>query len=144
MASMRASLSARMHPAVTDTHPGYLAGLPLIRRARSRLRPASRRLALAAPVAERAREKTPGMRCSVADDLFRRAGGDDLAAAVPTFRTQIDDPVGGLDDVEVVLDHDDRVAVVAQAMQHLEQLLDVVEVQSRRRLVEDVQRAAGV
>ena len=54
------------------------------------------------------------------------------------------DPVGGLDHVEVVLDHHDRVAVVAQAVQHGEQVLDVVEVQAGGRLVEDVERAAGV
>ena len=54
------------------------------------------------------------------------------------------DPVGGLDDVEVVLDHDHGVAVVAQAVQHAQQQVDVVEVQPRGRLVEDVERAAGV
>ena len=54
------------------------------------------------------------------------------------------DPVGGLDDVEVVLDHDDGVAGVAQLVQHLQQQVDVGEVQAGGRLVEDVQRAAGV
>jgi hypothetical protein len=38
-----------------------------------------------------------------------------------------------------VLDHDQRVALVAQA----EQLLDVVEVQACGGFVEDVERAAG-
>jgi peptide chain release factor 3 len=57
---------------------------------------------------------------------------------------EVDQPVGGLDDVEVVLDDDDGVAVVAQAVQHLEQHLDVLEVQAGGRLVEDVERAAGV
>ena len=66
------------------------------------------------------------------------------AAARAALRTEVDDPVGGLDHVEVVLDHDDRVAVVAQPVQHGEQQLDVVEVQAGRRLVEDVERAAGV
>ena len=54
------------------------------------------------------------------------------------------DPVGGLDDVEVVLDHDHRVAVVAQPVQHAQQQVDVVEMQARGGLVEDVERAAGV
>ena len=102
---------------------------------------ASRR---AARTHERAREETPRVRLLRLRDLLRRAGGDDLAAAVAAFGAEIDDPVGGLDHVEVVLDHDDGVAVVAQAMQHVEQLLDVVEVQAGRRLVEDVERAAGV
>jgi hypothetical protein len=36
------------------------------------------------------------------------------------------------------------VAVVAQAMQHVEQLLDIREVQAGGRLVEDVQGLAGI
>src|SRR5206468_9747582 len=49
----------------------------------------------------------------------------------------------GLDDVEVVLDDNHGVAVLDQPVQHLEQLLDVREVQPRRRLVEDIEGAAG-
>jgi hypothetical protein len=75
---------------------------------------------------------------------FRRALGDHLAAAGAAFRAHVDQPVGRLDDVEVVLDDHDRVAVVAQLLDDLEQQLDVVEVQAGGRLVEDVQRAAGV
>jgi len=45
-------------------------------------------------------------------------GDHDLAAADTAFRAEIDDPVGGLDDVEVVLDDDDGVAVIAQPVQH--------------------------
>src|SRR5579885_2919858 len=77
-------------------------------------------------------------------DLLRRAGGDDLAAAVTAFRTEIDDPIRSLDDVKIVLDDDDGVAVVAQPVQHAEQLLDVVEVQAGGRLIENVERVAGV
>ncbi|MNJ81959.1 hypothetical protein D3C77_810540 [compost metagenome] len=43
-----------------------------------------------------------------------------------------------------MLDHDDRVAVVAQSMQYIEQLLDVREVQTGGWLVEDVQGLAGI
>jgi hypothetical protein len=41
-----------------------------------------------------------------------------------------------------VLDHDHRVAAVDEPLQRLEQLLDVREVEPRRRLVEDVERLA--
>src|SRR5260370_37294332 len=57
-------------------------------------------------------------------DLFWRAGGDDLPASRPAFRTEVDDPVGGLDHIQVVLDHDDRVAGVHQPVEHAEQLAD--------------------
>jgi hypothetical protein len=80
------------------------------------------------------------------DPVLGRAGDrgdDDFAAAVAAFGTEIDDPVGGLDDFEIVLDHDHRVALVDQFVQHFEQLGDVVEMQAGGRLVEDVERAAG-
>src|SRR6185295_1047100 len=57
---------------------------------------------------------------------------------------EVDYPVGGLDHVEVVLDDQHRVAGVAQAVQDVQQHLDVVEVQAGGGLVEDVERAAGV
>ena len=77
-------------------------------------------------------------------DLFRRAGGDDLAATVTTLGAKVDDPVGGLDDIEVVLDDHHGVAVFAQSMQYAEQLLDVVEMQAGGWLVQNIQGAPGV
>jgi recombinational DNA repair ATPase RecF len=69
--------------------------------------------------------------------------GDDLAAAIAAFGADIDDPVGGLDDVEIVLDHHHRVALVDQLVQHFQELAHILEMQARGRLVEDVERAAG-
>ncbi len=48
-------------------------------------------------------------------DLLRRSLRDHGAAGVSPLRTQIDDVVGGLDHIQVVLDHQHRVAVVHQA-----------------------------
>ena len=67
-----------------------------------------------------------------------------MAAALARLGAQVDHPVGRLDDVEVVLDHDDRVAQVDQAVEHVEQLGQVVEVQAGGRLVEQIERLAGV
>ena len=76
--------------------------------------------------------------------MFRRAAGDDFAAAAAAFRAEIDDPVRGFDDVQVVFDDDDGVAAVAQAVQHVKQLAHVVEVQAGGWFVQDVEGAAGV
>ena len=62
------------------------------------------------------------------------------AAAVAALGSEVDDPVGLRHDVEVVLDHQHRVAGVDQAMQHADQLLDIGHVQADGRLVEDVER----
>src|SRR6266508_3734193 len=81
-----------------------------------------------------------GERSPLPCDGLRRALCHDLTASFPAFGPEIDDPVGGLHDVEVVLDHDDGVAGVDEAMQHVQQALHVGEVQAGRRLVEDVER----
>ncbi len=71
---------------------------------------------------------------------FRCPLRDDAAPGVAAFRTEIDDPVRFGDDVEVVLDHDNRVAGVHQPVQHAQELLDVGHVQADGGLVEDVER----
>ena len=45
-------------------------------------------------------------------DLVDRAFADDAAAGVAAAGTEVDDPVGALHDVGVVLDHDHGVALV--------------------------------
>ena len=71
-------------------------------------------------------------------DILGGSDRDDLPAALSPFRAQVDDPVGGLDDIEIVLDDDHGVTVIAQAVLHPQQLLDVVEMQPRGGFVEDV------
>ena len=85
----------------------------------------------------------PGVALLHLGDVLGRALGDDAAAAVAALGPHVDHPVGGLDDLQVVLDHHHRVAGVGQLVQHLQQLGHVVEVQARGRLVQDVERAAG-
>src|SRR5699024_7502414 len=83
-------------------------------------------------------EESTGVRCGHLGDLLGCALGDDLAAAATAFGTEVDDVVGVADDIEVVFDDDDRVALVDEPLEDLQQLRDVLEVQARRRLVEHV------
>jgi hypothetical protein len=76
--------------------------------------------------------------------LFGRAHATTVPPPAPPFGAHVDEPVGGFDDVQVVLDDDDGVARVAQLVQHLEQQVDVGKVQAGGGLVQDVERAAGV
>src|SRR5579872_3594917 len=80
-------------------------------------------------------QELPGIRTPLAHDVFGRAGGDDFAAAIAAFGAEVDDPVGGLDDFEVVLDDEDRIARLDQRVQHFQQLLDIGEMQPGGRLV---------
>ena len=50
------------------------------------------------------------MAVRVGSQGFRRAHAHHLASASAAFRPHVDQPVGGLDDVQVVLDHGDGVA----------------------------------
>src|SRR5215468_7743468 len=77
------------------------------------------------------------------EDGGGRAHGDDGAAGGAAFGAEVDDPVGFLDDVEVVLDGDDGVATVDQAVEHADEAFDVGEVQAGGRLVEHVERRAA-
>src|SRR3569623_72119 len=88
-------------------------------------------------------QKMSGIRAGILGHVFGRTDDENLAAFLAAFGPEIDQPVGGFDHVEIVFDDADGVALVAQPVQHIEQLLDVVEMQTGGGLVEDVERAAG-
>ena len=48
--------------------------------------------------------------------------------------------IGGLDHVEMMLDQQHRVAGIHQSIERDQQLLDIRQMQTCRRLVEDVER----
>ena len=68
--------------------------------------------------------------------------GDDAAAVRAALGAEVDEAVGGAHDVEVVLDDEHGVPAVGEAAERAQQDGDVLEVQARRRLVEDVEAGA--
>ena len=85
-----------------------------------------------------AREVLPGQRCGIRRDRGRRTFGDDSAAVHARARSHVDDVIGAVDRLLVVLDHDDGVADVAQVLERVEEAAVVALMQSDRGLVEDV------
>ena len=79
----------------------------------------------------------------VGGDLFGGAHGDDLAASAAAFGAHVDDPVGGFDDVEVVLDDEEGAAAFDEFAEGGEEFGNVVEVEAGGGLVEDVESAAA-
>ena len=73
-------------------------------------------------------------------DCLRACRSPRLRRRRAALGTEVDHVIGRLDDVEVVLDQEHRVAGVDEAVQRREQALDVGQVQPGRRLVEDVER----
>src|ERR1700737_5127188 len=95
-----------------------------------------RDLDLLAPRKVRARQ-----RALVLHHLTRGARGDDLTAQLAGARTEVHQPVRFLHGLLVVLDDDDRVPQVAQALERGEQARVVALVQPDGRLVQDVDDA---
>ena len=71
-----------------------------------------------------------------------RAPGDDRTAPVTAFRTHINDIVGGLDDIQVMLDDHDRIAAFHQGVEDAGQLGHIIEVEARGGFVQDVDGTA--
>ena len=70
--------------------------------------------------------------------------GEYLSTVSTAFGTHIDDPVGKFDDIEVVLDDDNRVAAIHEFLEYVHQDADVLEVKARGGLVEDVECLARI
>ena len=75
--------------------------------------------------------------------FLRRASNNDAAAVVSTFRSQIDYPIGGLDNIHIVLNYDDRIPRVDQAMQNVQKFFHIVKMQSGGRLIQNIERISG-
>ena len=61
-------------------------------------------------------EERAGVRGFVFGYFLRRARGNDFTTAVTAFWSQVNDPISRFDHIEVVLNHHDGVAVVAQTV----------------------------
>ena len=60
-----------------------------------------------------------------ADHLFHRPGEHEFSAFVARIRSQVDEVVRCFYYIQVVFDDNDRVAAVHQALQYLQQLMDI-------------------
>ena len=78
------------------------------------------------------------------EQFLRRAFEHDRAAFAAAFGTHVNDPIGVLDDVQIVLDDNDRVARVHEAVDDLHEVTDIGHVQARGRFVHDVDTALFV
>ena len=73
--------------------------------------------------------------------IFRRTFGHQQAARIATFGPEVNQPIAGSNHIEVVFNHDQRVAVFQQAAHGAHEFSDIVKVQARCRLVEQEQHA---
>ena len=74
----------------------------------------------------------------LAQHLRGRTHGDQSTAGGAAFGAQVDDIVGFLDDLHVVFDDHQGMALVHQALQHVDETLHVGRVQAGGGFVENV------
>ena len=84
-------------------------------------------------------EITSGVGVEGFGDVLRGSLGNDPSACTSGVGPHIDNPVGTLDHVQVMLDDDYSVAGIDQAVEHVNQHSNVVQVQAGGGLVQDVQ-----
>lgn len=75
--------------------------------------------------------------------LFGCTLGNNRPSSVAAVGAEVDDIVGNFDDVEIVFDDDDGVALLDEAVENGDEFCDVVCVKSGGRFVEDVDGFAG-
>src|SRR5437016_2818792 len=88
-------------------------------------------------------QKLSGVALKCVRYFFRRPLGDNLATASAAFGAEIDHPIRGFDDVEVVFDNQEGIAGSAQLKEHFEKFGHVVEVEAGRWFIKDVESATG-
>ena len=82
------------------------------------------------------------MAFSLCSHLFRCARSNHSTTVFAAFGPNVDEVVAHFQHVEVVLDDHHSVALVHEFVEHIDEQLDVLEMQARGRLVEDVQGAS--
>ena len=87
-------------------------------------------------------QKLAGVGFGILRESFGRAGTDESPPALPAFGSKIDQPVRGFDDIEVVFDHNDRVTLIPQAMQHPQQLADIVKMKPGGGFIQNIECSA--
>ena len=84
-------------------------------------------------------EVAAGVRGGRGRDDLRRALDHEPAAGVSSLRAEVDDPIGSLDHVEVVLDDQDGMAGVDQSVEDRDELPYVLEMEPGCRFVKKVE-----
>ena len=86
-------------------------------------------------------QRLAGVRASMRHQVGRRAASHQFTASVTALGAEVDQPVAGADHVQVVLDHQQRMAGIEQLAQCAHQLGDVIKVQAGGGLIKHEQAA---
>ena len=76
-------------------------------------------------------------------DIFWRACGHNLAAAITAFGAEINNPVGLFDDIKIMLNDNHGIALIHQFLQHFHQFSHIFKMQASGGFIENIKRAAS-
>ena len=76
-------------------------------------------------------------------EVFGCTCANQFSSTQTTVRSKVDHPVGSLDDIKVVFDHDHRITLVPQTMEDTQKLANIVEVKAGGGFVENIQGPTG-
>ena len=125
---------------LSSRESGYAQSCPLSLRERVRVRVVSVGVRAFLQVGAQEPARVRGV---AAAHLLRRARRHQMPAGVAALRSQVDEVVGALDDLHVVLDDQQRVPLRQQPLESPQERGDIVEVQAGGGLVEDQQPLAA-
>src|SRR5690606_36004952 len=89
-------------------------------------------------------QKLSGVALCVAGHFLGRTHRNDSTSASPAFRTEINNVVGCLDDVHIVLNNQNGITLIHQFLKHVKQMGYILKVKTRGRLVKDVKGLSGI
>ena len=71
-------------------------------------------------------------------DILGGALGNNPTAITATLGAHVDNPVGNLDDIEIMLDDNGRITTIYKAIDDAKQLTYILEMQTRGGLIKDI------
>ena len=81
---------------------------------------------------------------TVLHQIFWRSAEKELSSSATAVGPHIYNPVGTLDDIQIVFYHNHRISLFHQAVQHLQQDTDIFKVKSRCGLIKDIDRLSCI
>jgi len=77
------------------------------------------------------------------DHLFRCTFGYKFAAAIATLGTEVNQPIGNFDNIQIMFDDQHRIAGIHEALENLYKLVHVGGMEADRGLVKHVKSTTG-
>ena len=84
----------------------------------------------------------PRVRVFIRGNLLWRPLCNHRSAAVAALRANVNNIIRSLNHVKVMLNHDNRVSALCNPLQNFHKLVHIGKMQSRRRLVQNINRPA--